>query len=178
MDAEGFKLIIDVVCAATTDQNTLATAEWATMRTGGHASTFLHRYLDGRGGNEYIDINTLFREDPALLKTTQEKIIADLRAKPSKESGTIPLPQRVFSNQDWRYAIGSLNLDWRLVTWNANSTTPEVELSFKNKYRWHPNEPRVTQCIHQAAERLKTSGAADFWMIGRPVRIKITADYR
>ncbi len=173
MDSKGYKFIIDSVCAVTTDRTTLRIAEWAKMRPEGQASKFLHHYLDGWGTDVYINIETLLREDPALRETIEKKVVEERRGRLPKNSGTIPLPQPVFSNQDWRYATGSINMDWKLVSQDTRASTIDVELSFRNQYRWHPNEPRVTQCVHQAAEGLKKNGARDFWMIGRPAKIKI-----
>ncbi len=47
---------------------------------------------------------------------------------------------------------------------------------FKDRYEWHPmgfgytamdgDELRETNCVHAAAVELKSSGAADYWMVG------------
>lgn len=169
------KLLIEAVCALTSDKKTLEIAEWAMMRQEGMASKFLHRYLDGLGGIEYVDINTLLREDAGILDAIQEKISSELRPDPPKRRGTVPLPQSKFKNRDWQFATGSINMNWRLISLDQKASTAEVELSFQNEYRWHPDEPRVTQCLHQAAERLRTSGSArNFTMVGQPTKVKIT----
>lgn len=171
MDSTEDRIMIEAVCKVTTDRGTLRVAEWVKMKPEGRAAQYLHHYLDGWGGTEYIDTATLLREDTALLKII-EKNIQDERMKgPIKRSGQIPLSQLVFSNQDWKMATGSLNMDWQFVSEGPGFI--EVELSFRNKYRWHPNEARVTQCLHQAAERLKKSGAQEFLMVGRPTKIRV-----
>jgi hypothetical protein len=44
-----------------------------------------------------------------------------------------------------------------------------------NEYKWHPAAPRVTQCLHQAGDRLTTSRikSMNFWMIARPCLIDL-----
>jgi len=43
-----------------------------------------------------------------------------------------------------------------------------------NTYRWHPKGKRVSQCVHQAADNLKSSGAQDYFMIGTRAQIPLT----
>ena len=172
------KALIDAVCACTTDPWTVSIAEWVTMKRGGRASAHLHYYLEGRTLPIHINISELFRDDPGLERKVTEAISRDLKALTPRVRGRVALPQNAFSMtlaaQDWRYAIGSLNMDWRVVSNGAASREAEVELSFQNEYRWHPHDPRVTQCVHRAAENLKLTGARDYWMYGTPLRVKIS----
>ena len=197
MDAKTAKTLIDAVCAVTTDAMTLEIAEWVTMDLPGRkrAAEFLHHYLAGTGLPKYVNIADLFHADPGLKKIVVATIARDLagggpaigmpapyqnlssRAVLGRTSGKVPLPQSAWANtptaQDWRYAIGSLNLDWKLITRLPGAPKAEVELSFKNEYRWHPKAERISQCVHQAAENLKVKGDRDYWMYGQPHRIEV-----
>ena len=61
-----------------------------------------------------------------------------------------------------------------IFRWTWPRTT--VRVWFKDCYEWHPVYPfydfqkgdgvRETNCLHPALVELKTSGAADFWMVG------------
>lgn len=44
-----------------------------------------------------------------------------------------------------------------------------------NEYKWHPTVERVTQCLHQAADRLTKSQVKSqtFWMVGRPCIVNL-----
>lgn len=46
----------------------------------------------------------------------------------------------------------------------------KVKIYGANEYKWHPAAPRVTQCLHQAGDRLAKSRvkSMNFWMIARP----------
>jgi hypothetical protein len=169
MDRTTLGTLIKAVCAVTTDRRTLEVAEWATMRPGGRAEEFLHYYLAGSGFDKSVDIPTLLREDDGVRQTVEREISAQLK-RPMTPMGVVPLPQPVFSNRDWRYATGSLNMNWKQIPMSLPNGQIAVELSFRNQYRWHPNEQRITQCVHQAAENLKQKGAKDFWMVGHPTR--------
>jgi len=50
------------------------------------------------------------------------------------------------------------------------ATPTRARLSGSNEYKWHPAAPRVTQCLHQAADRLAKSRvqSMNFWMVARP----------
>lgn len=120
----------------------------------------------------------MFRDDPGLRELVLQTIAKELKAVPPRRSGRVPIPQSAYARTpaagDWRYALGSINMDWKVVS-GPQGGPIEVELSFKNEYRWHPKVPRISQCVHQAAEDLKVKGARDFWMYGWPYRIKLTS---
>jgi hypothetical protein len=178
MNEETLKRLINVVCAVTTDSRTLEIAEWVTMTLPGRrkASEFLHHYLDGSGLPKNVNIAEVFRDDPGLQRVVLAAISKDIGG--ARTNGQVPLPQSAWSNtpaaQDWRYAIGSLTMDWKLISRLPDARKADVELSFRNEYRWHPKEARISQCVHKAAEDLKEKGAKDFFMIGDPYRIVVT----
>lgn len=51
----------------------------------------------------------------------------------------------------------------------------KVRIYGANEYRWHPAANRVTQCIHQAGDRLTRSRlhSMNFWMIAKPCTIDL-----
>lgn len=161
------KTMIDVVCAVTYDQTALEIARWATMVPNGRASKFLDHYLTGSGQRMKVDILTLLAEDSGVNSALRDGIRKGIRENPALGSGRVPLPQWVFANKDWQYATGSLVMDWTLNP-VCRTGLISVTLSFRNAYRWHPKEPRITQCLHKAAEDLKVTGAKDFEMVGGP----------
>lgn len=161
------KTMIDVVCAITYDQTALEIARWATMSPNGRASKFLDHYLTGSGQPMNVDIITLLDQDAGVRSALRDGIRKGLRDNPAIGSGSVPLSQRVFTNKDWQYATGSLVMDWSLNP-VCLAGKISVTLSFRNTYRWHPKEPRITQCLHKAAEDLKVSGAKDYDMVGGP----------
>lgn len=161
------KTMIDAVCAITYDQTALEIARWVKMTPNGRASKFLDYYLSGSGREMKVNILSLLEEDDGISSALKLTIRKGLHENPAIGSGRVPLPQRVFTNQDWQYATGSIVMDWSLNPVCVAGKI-SVTLSFRNTYRWHPKEPRITQCLHQAAENLKVHGAKDFEMIGGP----------
>ena len=51
----------------------------------------------------------------------------------------------------------------------------KVRISGANEYKWHPAAPRVTQCLHQAADRLTKSQmkSQNFWMFAKPCALDL-----
>lgn len=51
----------------------------------------------------------------------------------------------------------------------------KVKIYGANEYKWHPAASRVTQCLHQAGDRLTKSRikSMNFWMIARPCVIDL-----
>jgi len=161
------RFLIDAVCAVATDRQALAIARWCTMNTRGRAATNLEHYLSGKGGTRMFDLQAILREDCGV----NEYVTAEIRRAlaTGRESGEVFISQQTYRDQDWRYALGGMVVTWRLTgpaSW-AKGKPATISLAFKNKYCWHPSEPRVTQALHVAAERLKVQGARDFWMEGR-----------
>lgn len=101
------------------------------------------------------------REDKKIATFVAGEIIKSLTK--GKKKGSIPVKQSHYGNQDWRLAIGGMTLDWQLKKKGI------AQISFRNKYQWGPNEKRITQCVHKAAEDLKKSAKAkEYWMVGAP----------
>ena len=164
---ERHKTLIDAICAVTTDQQTLAIARWWEMNPNGHAAGHLDHYLSGRGGTKPVDLQAVLREDFGVRDTVTKGILASL--KQGQVSGKVPVPQSAYRDKDWQYALGGINIEWSATGPSGGPPykAATVTARFKNQYRWHPKEARITQAVHQAAERLKTQGAQDFWMEGQ-----------
>ena len=156
--------IIDAVCAMTSDRWTLEVARKATMSRNGHASAHLDYYLGGKGGTLTVDLAQLIAEDEGVRKKLNVEIMNKMLD--GKSEGTVSIPQVTYTNKDWLYAIGGMNINWRSGPPLAQD---KVRVGFRNTYRWHPNDDRITQCVHQAAVRLQSDGANDFVMEGGTV---------
>lgn len=54
-------------------------------------------------------------------------------------------------------------------------TPKKVRIYGANEYKWHPAANRVTQCVHQAGDRLTRSRmhSMNFWMIAKPCTIDL-----
>lgn len=160
MDRQTKAALIKAVCAVTTDSTTLAIAKWWEMTPNGRAAAHLDQYLEGKGDLR-VDLEKLLQEDQAVQFEVHTKIIFSLRE--GKSQGTVAIPQSVYSNKDWQFAIGSMNVNW---TFPSSLGNDKVHVGFRNEYRWHPNEARISQCIHQAADRLKAGTARNYWQEG------------
>jgi hypothetical protein len=157
--------MIDAVCAVTTDKQTLAIARWWKMKRNGVAAKHLDHYLSGAGGTVEVDLAQLLRQDTGVA----QRLTSDIwqKAQMGEMSGTTSVGQFYYRDQDWHFALGGINLNWEIVAPQAMPyKAAHVRVWFTNQYRWHPNEDRITQSIHQAADRLKTKGAAEFTMRG------------
>ncbi len=91
---------------------------------------------------------------------------------------TIGVGQSDFSVRDWCNAIGSFTLEWKLVNVRSGGSASLVYLSGTNRYRWHPELPRQSQRVHQAAERLKEFGAREFDIVFKPCVLTVTGKWQ
>ncbi len=167
-ESDGFAILIQAVCKALPDPWTLQVAKMATMKKNGHAREYLEHYLNGKGDVE-VDINLLFKEDQVLKKYVVDTIQKEI--KDGKTKGIVPVAQSRYGNQDWQYALGSININW-------TATKKGAAVSFNNRYRWHPNENRVTKCVHEAANRLRLDpktgkNVGEFQMKGKKIELEL-----
>ncbi len=156
------KPFLEFVCYTQSDQDTLALARYITMDPGGNAQAHLDAYLKGYGLDMKVNLSKVLLDDDGVREEVTREITLAIQS--GRTSGSVAIPQSVYSNHDWQFAIGSMN-----IKWSAIPGTPNYRLTFRNKYRWHPNEARMTQCVHKAAENLKMKGAKDYWMYGEAV---------
>ena len=75
---------------------------------------------------------------------------------------------------DFKFAFGSIDQ----VDYEVDPFDDSLHVWFKDRYEWHPVYPglylprhsddfaRFTNNVHAAMVELKTSGAADYWMVG------------
>lgn len=159
------KGVYNTACAIMTDKETVELAKWAKLSDKPLAASMLDHYLQGSGKDVAVDTTKMFNEDPVLARYFIGQVKDPVRA--GTASGNVPISQDRYGNQDWRMALGSINLQWKVVERNT------VETWFVNKYRWHPGVNRVTQCVHEAADNLKASGAAEFMMVGSRHRLVV-----
>lgn len=161
------KQAIEFVCTISPgDRTTLEIARAAKLRGQPDANRFLDHYLTGGGKDLEVDTMRLLREDPGVSKLLWETVRADFAAGLTK--GVVPIQQAVFQNQNWRDATGSVNLLWEIQG-------GDITVWFVNKYRWHPEARRVSQCVHQAADNLKASGAQDYLMVGKRAHFPLSS---
>lgn len=85
----------------------------------------------------------------------------------------LDVAQDDFQLQDWRNAIGAFNVSWSLVDIGCDNQSAFAKIWGTNVYRWHPELPRKSQLVHQAAERMKAFGAMEFDMVFRPCLISV-----
>ncbi|BCH64340.1 hypothetical protein RvVAT039_15560 [Agrobacterium vitis] len=151
------------------DNEILEQARIATMRPGGRAEAYLNHYRQGSGADIHFSVKQLMDEDQSVKAHITRKInemvafFENSGTPMSSMIGIVGLAQKYFSNIDWQYATGSLNIKWSVVDKfeRPNGRFLLVELSCVNVYRWHPEADRYTQCVHQAAQNLQKP-ASDF----------------
>lgn len=128
------------------------------------AARHLAHYLRGGGRAVEIPVAELLAGDSRVRGFLFHRVLAQISAR--NNQGLVPVPQWAFTNDDWRYALGSLNMHWRR---NGN----DIQAWFADRYRWHAEERRPTQPLHRAAESLKQWGATEFSIIGIPGRFSL-----
>ena len=125
--------------------------------------SLLH-YLDGRGRSLSVEMDQLLQQDAGL----RTYLFAQIRdsVEGGVCSGEVFVPQRHFSSLNWRSALGSIHVGWRLGR-------SEVEFEFADRYGWDPDSLRVTRALHRLAVRAEASGARSFLHVGRPVVVPL-----
>jgi hypothetical protein len=163
--------------ALESDKAALELAKFISMRPNGRAAAFLDHFIKGSGADVHFKMKDLWHDDPSVRVRIELEI---LRKMSNIKVGTerhnwcydpcVTLFQKNFSNRDWWYALGSFDVDWAIVRSDQHFHT--ILLSGKNEYKWHPEETRITQCLHQAGDRLARAGSAkNFWMISDPHKV-------
>ncbi len=126
-------------------------------------------YRYGEGKNYDENVGRLLKDNPTVQQKLAEQIGGVASASNKKgslvgtESNDSPIKQAYYDEDNWRNANGNIDeVDWEL----QGDYTPHGANTFKIKihdpYQWHPLEARATQCLHEAMERLKTSGAKEY----------------
>lgn len=156
------------------------------MTPEGRAAKFVDHFLFGGGEDIVFGAGTLLNEDIGVRNRVSGAILESLRNKPSlltKEKNMsggdylIPIRQRDYAISDWKNALGSFAIEWELVNMSSDKKRTFAKVWGANEYKWHPAADRVTQCIHQAGDRLTKSKevqARNFWMKAMPTVIVIS----
>jgi hypothetical protein len=157
---ESKKGFYEAVCAVVPDDyQLLQLARHVEMDSNGNAAKHLDHYLKGSGLDLKVDLARVFKE-AINVRTIVYQNIKD-NFKFNKHQGSVPIAQPVYFHKDWRLAIGGMNVNWE------KNGQDKIRCYFRNKYQWHPEDRRTTQCIHEAAVRLqKKIYARDYWMYG------------
>lgn len=194
-----YKASIELVCAsvdlyakAVGDSKAIADvmlfemAKEIKMKPEGRAAKFVDHFLFGGGEDIVFSAGMLLNEDPGVRKRVSDAIVERLRTKPSLLTMEkdmcggdflIPIRQRDYAISDWRNALGSFAIEWELVNLSFDKKRSFAKVWGANEYKWHPAADRVTQCIHQAGDRLTRSKevkARNFWMKAMPAIIVIS----
>ena len=146
------------------DRITLEIARMATMWNKPRASSHLGHYLSGQGTDVCVETSDLFRDDVGVRCVFYKDVSTQLRRGLTQGNATVP--QWAYTNEDWLYALGGIEINWF-------TKGDSVTAWFVNWYCWHPNEQRLTQRLHQAAENLKTHGAKEFFILGSRVKSRL-----
>jgi hypothetical protein len=152
--------LIEHVCNTYPNYTVLQIAKWAEMKPFGIAAKHLEHYLNGKGVSVKVNLSKLLDEDCGVANFIAKTILSDMNRK--LINGVVRVPQAAYTIREWQLAIGSMDIQW---TTTVHKT---IILSLENTYRWHPELPRFTQCVHIAAESLKiTHNAQDYLLIGQ-----------
>ncbi len=179
------KAIIDGVCDCLTDEIVTAVALHVYLAGQPLAQAHLEHYLKG-GGKPYVeDIADLFARNPTVRANVGSQIGsacdggkitagvleggADLPGG-GQVGGFPPITQLDFDDQDWRNAVGNVDkLEWVIVSGPDAAGRAQVRITLTDAYAWHGKEARISQCVHQALENMKSKGAADYTSTGSAV---------
>ena len=149
---------LNLLCKiSSSDRVIIEIARMIAMKNKPRAQRHLSHYLCGGGKSITIDTAVLLNEDPGVLGMLLSGVKEGLQT--GWTQGKLSIPQWSYANSDWLYALGGIKLNWK-------QEEAFIVTSFVTRYRWHPQETRITQRVHQAAENLKRKGAAEFTVVG------------
>lgn len=154
--------VVECACGNLDPGAALEAARHETMLPGGRASQFLDHYLNGKGAKGadlQVDLRPLLLDDEGVRK----RLASAMKVSPR---GCVFVRQSDYDSHDWQFALGGIDR----MDYEVDPTAQTVHLWFKDRYQWHPEDKtRPSNCVHIAAVELKSSGAADYWMIGDTV---------
>lgn len=141
------------------------------------AQEYLSHYLNGTGTPKSFALWDLLGDAGA-------KAVVGRFLKAAPQTCMLPvitIRQRDYEQNDWRNALGTYFIYFIEVGHQKNRygrATRHVLAWGEDTYRWHPDDSRrISQCVHQAAERLRgtkvtgTQRAAEFKMITPPTLV-------
>ncbi len=169
------KFIIDSAVFFTPDEATIWLAKQIGIGDNPIALACLDHYLKGSGKDFIIDLNKFLTDDRGVAGRLYKEITKNLISKST--FGTVKIEQWHFSSSDWHKALGTVHIEWTasFVSEDKEYLKYNIKLHFKDRYRWHPDDQRITKSVHMVMERQKEKGAKEFWMIGNleaPLNLK------
>lgn len=146
---------LDAFCGLHTDIEIILSA-FVFLKKTPEAQKMLWHYLTGESEEVEIDTSEVFKDEPKVKLYVMLQVAKCLN-KGSKDYtvNTINITQSQYSNDKWKMAFGSVNIRWE-------KRGSRISIWLEDLYKWHPNEPRSTQCVHMAMERAKKYGAKEF----------------
>ncbi len=151
------------------------------------AQAHVDHYLHGGGADYPEDVATFIRTDAgargAVIRQINEAGSGQTDYGHGFTDNAI-VRQTEYQNQDYRMAFGNiccpnatgeppgylrftvLDTPEARARNRAAGNTAQVRLVMHDPYGWHPEEERISQCIHRAFENRKAHGAADFMQVG------------
>jgi hypothetical protein len=141
-----------------------------------HAKLNLNHYIAGSGADLPQDMPSLLGD--AKVSAKLAKLLTSASARPGlPNTFSDPLEQSDYANPDWLNALGGVDTMVATILADPASRaanraaggTALVRVSLNDPYQWHPNEGRVTECLHELFEAMKSSGAAEYNAVGTGV---------
>lgn len=145
----------------------------------GKAMKHMKHFIGGTGNFLEVSLEDLIREDTGVrtrlngellrrangITTLKESYEASIMSRQIIDT-RITLFQKTFAVEDWAGALGSFDIIWEIIACPARKSSPlTVALSGKNIYKWHPDDNRITQKLHEyASELVDLGGAKEFEM--------------
>jgi len=109
------------------------------------AQAYLDHFLAGTGRPLTFATADLLAMEPRLRQVAMQALVAG--------QTEVPVSQLTWTNRDWAWALGSVRL-------HVDPVPDGVWVGVTGVYRWHPEEARLSQAVHQAAARLVARGEA------------------
>ncbi len=154
----------------------LRLAKFVTMKPKGRAAEYLENFILG-GGDKRFELKQLMNEDSGARSRIELELlrkIPPLKTNMTSPDATNPkarvgserpqwsvdpcitIFQKNYADQDWWYSLGTFNIDWKIIQFDGKFHF--IKLTGKNEYKWHPEQNRITQCLHAAGARLHAAG--------------------
>lgn len=162
------QMAVQCACANLAPSSVASVVQNTIMRPLPLARRHLNHYLHGRGADLPVDLAGVIRRDRGV----REKLATHIRAA---GRGHFKVNQSDYAVTDFQFAFGAIDR----LDYEVNRTAGTVHLWCKDRYEWHPVGPgyrrfpddgvRPSNCVHAAMVELKSSGAADYWMVGDAV---------
>ena len=191
-----FKPFINIACDCLPPSILVLLVEHTRMAGEPVAQAHLEHYLHGGGADFSEDVASFISRDGGG-KAAIEKQVNEQGAAQSPGgkgfSGQAFVMQGDYSLQEYLDAWGNVCCipadagdepgafffqvldDPASRTANLASANARVRLSMRDHYKWHPDEPRPTQCLHQMLEAQKAGGAKEYFEVGSAV-VDLTID--